>query len=323
MADFEIRAGDTLPPLDVVLEDANGPIPLATSTVTVTVTDSTGVTKVSRSALTDPDIRGRVVMLWDAGDTDVPGLYTAEWKVIDAAGMRTFPLPSQGPYTLAVEAVQRETPLLDPDVLAADFGLGTLTGEQRRRLTGAILSAQRQVSGYLHRPLVPTQAVDKLWTWRTDDEVLSNPPLVQLISQVYDAPSGMVVLTYLGGLDAMSVPEIREYISAFAATTYRARAPLAERDVQSLTVEGQSKTFVARPNPGAPGGIPDIRTLDRWRLTTPGGVNVFSRPVRPDPFAQLPYTGQWGGGLYGPDDSGEYGPGTGGYVPVTTTDGSV
>lgn len=98
MADFTIKKGDLLPPIEAILKDANGNV--------VDLTDATEVnfimqaqdsdtTKINTKAGTPAEIvnalGGQVRYSWVSTDTDTPGLYFAEFEVDWSSVLQTFP----------------------------------------------------------------------------------------------------------------------------------------------------------------------------------------------------------------------------------------
>jgi len=94
---FYLKKGDTMPRIETILSDADGPVDLTGCTVkfrmsiagagnpllngdAVVVTPQTG------------DDKGRVYYEWQAGETDTTGEHQAEWRVTyDGGGKATFP----------------------------------------------------------------------------------------------------------------------------------------------------------------------------------------------------------------------------------------
>lgn len=92
MALFSLTQGDTLPALTASLTDANGAINLTGATVQLRIRAIDGTTVLTKSATIDsPATAGKVRYAWVAGDTDAPGTFFAEWRVIYTAGVLTVP----------------------------------------------------------------------------------------------------------------------------------------------------------------------------------------------------------------------------------------
>lgn len=91
MVDFEIKQGDTQPPLEADLQDGDGnPINLQGASVTLCL---------GRHLRAPVDIidaaEGRVRYEWQPGDTDYPGEWNAEF-VVTFAGGEAQRVPSDG-----------------------------------------------------------------------------------------------------------------------------------------------------------------------------------------------------------------------------------
>lgn len=106
--DFYIKQGDTRPPFEVTLLDANrDPVDLTTATVQFRMSTRAGAVPVIDEAATVVDApNGVVAYQWGAGDTDTPGTYLAEF-VVTTASQETFP----NSRYLVVQVIQS---LVDP-----------------------------------------------------------------------------------------------------------------------------------------------------------------------------------------------------------------
>ena len=92
MAIYEIKAGDTWPPVRATLEDEDGLVPLTGASIRFLMKQVNG-SKVVDGLVTSVNIEESVVGYeWTDGDTDVPGVYRYEWEVTFGNGRReTFP----------------------------------------------------------------------------------------------------------------------------------------------------------------------------------------------------------------------------------------
>jgi hypothetical protein len=101
--DFTIKAGATFPPLAATLTDAAGvPIPLTAATVHFRMKPTTGGgAVVDHAAAIVSDVAGTVRYDWQAGDTDVPGYYRAEFRIVWSTGA-VQPVPSDAYLTILV-----------------------------------------------------------------------------------------------------------------------------------------------------------------------------------------------------------------------------
>lgn len=91
-ADFYIKQGDTRPPFEVTLLNADrDPVNLTTATVQFRLSTRAGTVPIIDGAATVVDaVNGVVAYQWGAGDTDTPGTYLAEF-VVTTASQETFP----------------------------------------------------------------------------------------------------------------------------------------------------------------------------------------------------------------------------------------
>lgn len=108
---FTIRTGDTSPPIEATLTDADGPIDLANATVRA-VCRKRGATELlfDRAPTVIDEAAGIVEVEWaeDGSETSVPGFYELEFEVTRAGEVQTF--PNQGPVIVRI----------DPDL---DYGI--------------------------------------------------------------------------------------------------------------------------------------------------------------------------------------------------------
>lgn len=93
-ADFTIKTGDTAPPLIATLEDATAnAVNLTAATIKFIMTDkASGVKQVEKPASLTDAVHGIVTYQWETGDTDIAGVYNAEFEVAWSDGtFETFP----------------------------------------------------------------------------------------------------------------------------------------------------------------------------------------------------------------------------------------
>jgi hypothetical protein len=105
-ADLTIRQGDTYPPALWVVNDPaspGNPLDLTGASVTFVMRALTASAPTVNAAGTieNPNA-GLVAYVWADGDTDTPGIYSAEWHVTLPSG-KTLTSPSDGYYTVAVD----------------------------------------------------------------------------------------------------------------------------------------------------------------------------------------------------------------------------
>lgn len=96
MSDFYIKSGDMLPPLTAILSDADGPVSLAeVSALAFSMREVGGDVVIDNAQATpDPDQGanpGLVRYEWVSGDTDIAGLFVAEFKAVWDGGPQRFP----------------------------------------------------------------------------------------------------------------------------------------------------------------------------------------------------------------------------------------
>jgi hypothetical protein len=90
MADFTLKANDTLPVIEAGLSADLSPV--GTTVMFIMRRDADPTPKVNAAAEIVDGESGLVRYAWDVGDTDAPGTYKAEWEVHWADGkVQTFP----------------------------------------------------------------------------------------------------------------------------------------------------------------------------------------------------------------------------------------
>lgn len=195
------------------------------------------------------------------------------------------------PVTLPVEAQA-----------LADTLKVSLTGSGNRELLEqAIADATADVEAYLGRSVLPQTYVETgRWdTGRGWNLNPSDPPVREVVSAVAelwgDPPlaTGYFTVTYLAGLDCRDPDKapIRRYIKAAAMNAPEVirlwESATGQRGpITNVSAEGQSVSYGATNFGGggqagtmAPGALPSLRSLDRWRLA---GRRVFVRKGNDD-----------------------------------------
>ena len=168
-----------------------------------------------------------------------------------------------------------------------------------------ILGAQADVTAYLGQPITPLLATENglypqsAYLSLTDRRQwpLSNIPVIEILTAepegIEPFPIGTYTVTYTYGLNVVTDPQmapVRRWILASAvassevASAYSSTAPDGGRVVTSVSAEGQSISYSAVKVPsasvagaagsGAPGSVPLLSSLDRWRVA---GRRVFQR----------------------------------------------
>lgn len=80
--DFFMKQGDTLPSIGATLfDDAGNPLNLSAATVAFSMADQDSGIVASGPAVVVDGPGGKVRYDWQVGDTDVPGVFRAEWIV--------------------------------------------------------------------------------------------------------------------------------------------------------------------------------------------------------------------------------------------------
>lgn len=182
----------------------------------------------------------------------------------------------------------------------------------------AIADAQSDLEAHLGRPVSKaTYTQQHLFRYYNGYD-LTHFPVHEIVSETpetYDSgePTGYYTVVYVAGLDGEADPElepIRRFIKVHAMYSplvqalFRRLAPDAARKVQSLGVEGQSVTYAdtfateaQASAQGLPGGLPSMKSCDRWRIA---GRLVHQAPTRvngtwpfDDPYADRYGSGQW------------------------------
>jgi hypothetical protein len=185
-----------------------------------------------------------------------------------------------------------------------------LSVEDRSTLEGAIGDAQADVVAYLGRPLTPEVYTESGLIPYAEGWRLQNSPLISIQSATAEAhpndatwPTGRFTVTYTAGIDAANDPDlhpIRRFIFTHALYSpdvqmvFRTIAPDRARRAYWVTVEGQQvryddiyATSGAKPGSGAPGSLPTLKSLDRWRLA--GRRVPDHRPTPQENLAMRPW----------------------------------
>jgi hypothetical protein len=215
-----------------------------------------------------------------------------EFVVTDGTNTQTF--PTRGPLSVEfidpASTVPTDLPI-QPEEVAGVTGLGTLTPERREQLAGIIRGVLGEMASILGYDPVPTQhvetvymrpSVDSIRGWET---VLLNFPVTRVVSAV-DQPDSSIVVTYMAGFNVEDTEALRSYLVQHAAARYRASLPAGDagREVTSMSVEGQSVSYAARPGAGQPGGPPTAASLAYYKRYA-----VYTRPTPRDPYATIEY----------------------------------
>lgn len=94
MIDIFVGQDDRLPILSRTFEDEDGPIDLSGSAITIKLRKAGASTVVSGSMTPDPDQvnnKGVATYSWGATDTQVPGKWWAQFRVVVGGKTMTFP----------------------------------------------------------------------------------------------------------------------------------------------------------------------------------------------------------------------------------------
>ena len=108
MADFDIKRGDSWPPIDAQLTDQDGPIDLTTATsVTLLFKTASGSTTYSKACTVTDAATGLVRYAWTTADaasgpTSEVNTFNIEWEILWSDSTKTT-VPNVGYKTLAIE----------------------------------------------------------------------------------------------------------------------------------------------------------------------------------------------------------------------------
>ena len=169
--------------------------------------------------------------------------------------------------------------VVSPAEVAAARKITNPSQAQLDSIADAIADAQADVLGYLKRDtlmpreetlteLMPAYAVD-VTSWRAWPQARALFDDTIAVKEATARPDGSYDVTFYVGLNGMAERPIVRYVKAHALRLLREDEsygfPL-DRVVTSLSAEGQSIQFVARPNAdGEAGSLPNIKTLSRYR----------------------------------------------------------
>lgn len=104
-APHRMKQGNLLPAITAQLLYATTLVPINLNGASVNfimrLPRSTGSPKVSRAGIITDAVQGLVSYEWQAGDTDTPGLYLAEWQLI-FPGAKPYTVPNDGYSTVDI-----------------------------------------------------------------------------------------------------------------------------------------------------------------------------------------------------------------------------
>lgn len=200
------------------------------------------------------------------------------------------------PLIVSVSEVARRIGLQQP-----------LDEDTRWAIEQVIVDAQADVSAYLGRPLTPTTYTETgLVPWMGGYD-LQHAPVLSIVSETAETdtdtgqPTGLFTVVYTAGIDAATNDEmepIRRYVRTHAIYAPSLQAlvrqvdPDLTRKTTAVSVEGQSITYqdvyasTSGPGSGAPGALPVLASLDRWRIA---GRRVSRRRTDPSSIPPWPY----------------------------------
>lgn len=196
-----------------------------------------------------------------------------------------------------VDLPEDPTLLVSPETLAVRAGMTLpLTEAQREIITDSILDAQSDVTAYLGQQILPAVYTESGrydrgdGQWNLNDE---NVPIIEILDVTPETregrPTGLYTITYRAGIDAKNDPLLRPIVRY--VTAHALNSPEVTRlweitvkpkgRIKSATTEGQSVTYDratlgggGNAGSGAPGALPTLASLDRWRIA---GRQVFQR----------------------------------------------
>lgn len=199
--------------------------------------------------------------------------------------------------------------VVDPEVLARRLRVPLpLTEGQRWTLEQAIRDAQADMEAYLGRAITPRTYTETGVVCAFDGGWQLTHHPVQSITSItpepgpWGYPTSHYTIVYVAGLDTVSDPDlepIRRMVRAHAAASPEVRTLLRraglddERSIRSLSVEGQSVTYIDESDesaygPGQAGALPSFTSCDRWRLA---GRRVYQRHTHY--WGPWPHTTPW------------------------------
>lgn len=179
--------------------------------------------------------------------------------------------------------------VVTPEEVARRLGLPQPLSEQDRwTVEQALTDAQSDLEAYLGRPVTPqTYTETGLRPYIAGNYRLKYAPVISMISATAEVdtanrPTGYYTVTYVAGLDGLADPvlgPIRRFTRTHAMYSpevqllFRRLRPDAARRITSLGLEGQnvgySDTYAVSDKAtemGFPGGLPTLKSCDRWRL---------------------------------------------------------
>lgn len=103
MADFNIKRGDTWPPIDAVLSDDDGPIDLTSATTVKIIfkTPGAGSTTFNGTCTITDALSGAVRYVWGPTDTATVNTYNVEYEITWTDSTKTT-IPTIGYKTVEV-----------------------------------------------------------------------------------------------------------------------------------------------------------------------------------------------------------------------------
>ncbi|MGW0562946.1 hypothetical protein ACWDZ4_20560 [Streptomyces sp. NPDC003016] len=267
-------------------------------------------------ALCDPDVDGGQVSridLYEAPGRNGTVVATAGPAARLRATVYRFTIPDNLPdgrywCTVTFTPAKDQQPATDRTV-RVDLPLGTgllasaeeiaskvgvslpITAAQREKYRDAIAEAQKDIVGYLGRPLVPRpqslNSVTPLYGYAFTDPrawPVQDFDDVATVVSYSDNLDGTYDVRLLVGLDGAAEEPITRYVVAHAAESIRndPEADGGQRRVTSLSAEGQSVSYDTPPAQGQAGALPALDSLSgyRKRLYRPIGVT----PTVPWPY---------------------------------------
>lgn len=224
-------------------------------------------------------------------------------------------------YTLGGDDQSQNLPYVDlpevpdlvvsPEALAKKAGIPLpLSEEDRELVIECIRDAQSDVTAHLGREIMPAAYsetgrfdVGGQWNLETDEPIIE---ITQVTTELSGGqPTGLFTITYIAGINAKDDPVLRpivRYVTAHALNSPEFVAwwkteTKPKGDIKSVTTEGQSISYDkvslgggGTAGSGAPGALPTLKSLDRWRLA---GRRVFQRKtLHREPWPYSGYSGR-------------------------------
>lgn len=234
-------------------------------------------------------------------------------------GVAAPPFFQPATLTNAIRHFGRVTLVVKVEEVARRLGLPQPLDESDRWLIEqALTDAQSDLEAFLGRPVYKATYTEKHLLKFYDGYHLEQFPVWSITTETAETYSngqttGYFTVTYVAGLDGevdRELEPIRRFVRTHALYSqtvqalFRRLSPGEARKVQSLNVEGQSVTYVdafateAQASAlGLPGGLPSMKSCERWRVAGRRVHQSRTQLTAPWPFED-PYVNYYGSGQW-------------------------